>query len=103
MWLRNKGYSGGDRMQQKYDAAVVGSGIGGLGVGALLSHRGYKTLVVEKLNRIGGKCSTEEYEGFKLSTGAMVWHYRGTEMEEVFNEVGIKPELIDIPRLFYRR
>jgi len=89
-------------VQQEYDVVVIGSGIGGLGVGALLSHRGYKTLVVEKLERIGGRCSTEEYEGFKLSTGAMTWNYEGTEMEEVFKEVGVEVELIDIPRLLYR-
>ena len=45
---------------QEYDVVVVGSGIGGLGAGALLAHRGYKTLVVEQLSRIGGRCSTEE-------------------------------------------
>jgi len=27
-------------MQQKYDVVVIGSGIGGLGLGALLSHWG---------------------------------------------------------------
>ena len=32
---------------EKYDVVVVGSGIGGLGAAALLSHWGYKTLVVE--------------------------------------------------------
>lgn len=55
--------------QEKYDVVVVGSGIGGLGAGALLAHGGYNTLVVEKMSRIGGRCSTEEYEGFKLPTG----------------------------------
>ncbi|GAI07224.1 unnamed protein product [marine sediment metagenome] len=36
--------------QQKYDVVVIGSGIGGLCAAALLSYRGYKTLVVEKLD-----------------------------------------------------
>jgi len=54
--------------QETYDAVVIGSGIGGLCSDALLAHWGYKTLVVEKLSRIGGRCSTEEYEGLKLRT-----------------------------------
>lgn len=89
-------------MQQQYDVVVVGSGIGGMAAGALLSHWGYKTLVVEKLDYIGGRWSTEEYEGFKIPTGGVMIHYRGTEMAEIFREVGAEFEFIDVPRLFYR-
>jgi phytoene dehydrogenase-like protein len=85
----------------KYDVVVVGSGMGGLCAGALLSHRGYKTLVVEKLSRIGGRCSTEEYEGFQLPTGAMAIH-KGGGMGEVFNEVGTDMDLVMIPPLYWR-
>lgn len=88
--------------QEKYDVVVVGSSIGGLLVGALLAHSGYRTLVVETLSRVGGRCSTEEHEGFKLTTGAGTIHYHGTEIEEIFNEVGADFELIHVPRLFYR-
>jgi phytoene dehydrogenase-like protein len=87
--------------QEKYDVVVVGSGIGGLCAGALLARRGYKTLVVEKRSRIGGRCSTEEYEGFKLPTGAMAMH-KGAGMEETFHEAGAELELVMVPRLFYR-
>jgi len=89
-------------MQQKYDVVVIGSGIGGLGVAALLSHWGYRSLVVEKLGRVGGRCSTEEYEGFKLPTGAVGIYYKGIEVEEIFKEVGAQLHLVDVPRLFYR-
>ena len=89
-------------MQEKYDVVVVGSGLGGLLAGASLAHSGYKTLVVETLSRIGGKCSTEEYEGFKLTTGAPSLHYHGTEIEEVFNEVGAEFEFATPSRLCYR-
>ncbi|MCX5999468.1 MAG: FAD-binding protein, partial [Chloroflexi bacterium] len=34
---------------EKYDVAVVGAGMGGLGAAALLAHHGYRTIVAEKL------------------------------------------------------
>ncbi|MDY7037176.1 MAG: NAD(P)-binding protein, partial [Thermodesulfobacteriota bacterium] len=57
--------------KQHYDAVIIGSGIGGMCAGALLAHGGYKTLVVEKLPLLGGRCSTMEYKGFKIGTGAV--------------------------------
>ncbi|MFC2003621.1 phytoene desaturase family protein [Chloroflexota bacterium] len=87
--------------QRDYDVAVVGSGIGGLSAGALLAHGGYKTLVVESKERVGGRCSTEEYEGFKLPTGGIAIH-RGSEVDEVFKRVGAQLDLVPVPRLFYR-
>lgn len=87
---------------EKYDVVVVGSGIGGLGAGALLSHWGYKTLVVEKLSTIGGRYSSEEYEGFTLPTGGVSILYRGSPLEEVFKEVRAEMEVIEVPRLFFR-
>ena len=86
----------------KYDVVVVGSGMGGLMAGAVLSRWGYKTLAVEKIGRLGGRWSTEEYEGFKLTTGAATIHYKGTEIEELFKEAGADFESVDVPRLFYR-
>ena len=87
---------------EKYDVVVVGAGIGGLGVGALLAHSGYKTLVVEKCDFVGGRFSSYEYEGFILPTGAVTIHYKDTETEQIFKEVGAELELIDAPTLFYR-
>ena len=77
---------------EKYDVVVIGSGVGGMCVASLLSHAGYKTLVVEQLPQIGGRFSTIEYKGFKLGTGGtfmpMVGIYKG-----IFDEVGAEFEL----------
>ena len=43
-------------MENTYDVIVLGSGIGGLGCAALLSHAGLKTVVIEKNNTVGGRC-----------------------------------------------
>ena len=71
----------------QYDVVVAGSGIGGLCSAALLAHHGYKVLLVEKLDRLGGRFSTIEQEGFKLPTGAVAIASRGV-IEETFKEVG---------------
>jgi len=53
----------------EYDVIIVGSGIGGLTCGALLSKRGYKVLVLEQHYQVGGYCSSFERRGFVFNTG----------------------------------
>lgn len=89
-------------MSSNYDALIIGSGIGGIGAALLLQDKGYKTLTVEKENRIGGRYSTYDYEGFKLPAGAVAIHYKGTAMEDFFKVAGEQCDFIDVPRLFYR-
>jgi len=84
-----------------FDVAVIGSGIGGLGAGAILATQGRKVLVVEKLTRLGGRFSTNEVEGFKLPTGAMAVH-RGGPGDEIFKRVGLEVDLVPVPPLYYR-
>jgi len=87
-------------MRKKYDVIVIGSGLGGISAAALLAHAGYKTLVVEKFERLGGRFSTIEYKGFKLPTGAIGIEMGGT-VEQVFKEVGVPFEVTPVPQLFY--
>ncbi|MFC1893085.1 phytoene desaturase family protein [Chloroflexota bacterium] len=84
-----------------YDVVVIGSGIGGLSAGALLAHAGYKTLVLEKDDYVGGRWSTEELEGFKLERGAHVIECGGT-LEQTFIDVGAKWEHTAAPRLWWK-
>jgi phytoene dehydrogenase-like protein len=55
--------------QHKCDIAIIGSGIGGLAAGALLSNAGYRVVVVEKLPFFGGRCATLDFQGYKIDTG----------------------------------
>ncbi|MFI9408636.1 phytoene desaturase family protein [Nocardia gamkensis] len=75
--------------ENNWDALVIGAGAGGLLAGARLSHLGYKTLVVERLNKVGGRASTDEVDGFKVNNGAIVIELGGIT-EETFDEVGAK-------------
>jgi len=79
--------------RENYDIVVIGSGIGGMCAAALLSHEGYRTLVVEKLALPGGRFSTMDHEGFKVTTGAVMFPTNGP-LAEVFHEVGAKYELV---------
>jgi phytoene desaturase len=55
-----------------YDMIIIGSGLGGLAAATLLSQKGFKILIVESKDRIGGRFSTIEHDGFKLPTGAVL-------------------------------
>ncbi|MBN2168221.1 MAG: NAD(P)/FAD-dependent oxidoreductase [Actinobacteria bacterium] len=53
-----------------YDAIVIGAGLGGCAAGATLAGGGKKVLVLERMDTIGGRCSSQEREGFKLDIGS---------------------------------
>ena len=54
-----------------YDVVIIGSGVGGLTCGSLLSKEGLKVLVLEQSHRIGGCCSNYNHEGFQPDVGAI--------------------------------
>jgi phytoene desaturase len=64
-----------------YDALVIGAGIGGLCAAARLVDAGYSTLLVERLERVGGRASTEELDGFLINTGAAAVEFGGATQE----------------------
>ncbi len=80
----------------KYEVVVAGSGVGGLCSAALLARYGYKVLLVEALERLGGRFSTIEQEGFKTPVGAVVLPTREGPLAETFKEVGVPLELREL-------
>jgi phytoene desaturase len=78
------------------DALVIGAGAGGLCAAARLAHAGYTPLVVESRERVGGRASSIERDGFTINTGAIAIEYGGV-LEETFRAVGA-PFEIRIPR-----
>jgi prolycopene isomerase len=56
-------------MKTGFDAIVIGTGLGGSAAGALLQKAGFKTLILEKNERIGGSCSCYTKDGFKVDIG----------------------------------
>ncbi|MBL1074177.1 NAD(P)/FAD-dependent oxidoreductase [Nocardia sp. 2] len=78
--------------ENHWDALVVGAGAGGLCTAARLSHHGYRTLVAERLDRVGGRASTDSIDGFTINKGAVVIELGGVT-EQTFAEVGAKFEV----------
>jgi all-trans-retinol 13,14-reductase len=58
------------------DVIIIGAGPSGLALGALLSRRGQKVLVLEQHDRVGGGLHTFEEKGFQFDTGL---HYVGEQ------------------------
>ena len=54
---------------EKYDAIIIGTGIGGAAIGALLAHAGWKVLIMDKNPIVGGRCTSYEHKGFTLDLG----------------------------------
>ena len=60
-------------MATDYDAIIIGAGHNGLVTAAYLAKAGFKVLVLERRELVGGTCVTEEvWPGYKVSTAAYV-------------------------------
>ncbi|MDY6878108.1 MAG: NAD(P)/FAD-dependent oxidoreductase [Chloroflexota bacterium] len=58
-------------MSNDYDVIVIGAGHNGLTAAGYMAKAGLKTLVLEKRDRVGGACVTEEIvPGFRFNLGA---------------------------------
>ena len=87
---------------EQWDALVIGAGAGGLFTAARLAHQGYRTLVVERLDKVGGRASTDDIDGFKINNGAIVIETGGIT-EQTCREVGATFDIREPhPPLLYR-
>lgn len=71
-----------------FDAVVIGAGAGGMCAAARLVAAGQKVLVVERLNRLGGRASSELIDGHVVNVGAIAIE-RGGIFEETFALLGV--------------
>lgn len=73
----------------RYDAIIVGAGIGGCAAGCVLAGAGKKILVLERTGRTGGRCSSEEKFGFKMDLGSHIMiRCEYGPLEEAMRRVG---------------
>jgi phytoene dehydrogenase-like protein len=78
------------------DFAVVGSGIGGSSIAALLSAKGFDVILFEKEAYLGGCSSSFSHKGHIYNTGAttLAGYETNGIVKDVFDTIGLKPELI---------
>jgi phytoene dehydrogenase-like protein len=89
-------------MSTDYDVLVIGAGAGGLFAAARLAKAGRRVLVVERLDKVGGRASTTEVDGFKVNDGAIVIEVGGIT-EETCREVGAVFDIREpSPPILYR-
>ena len=77
------------------DAVVIGSGLGGLLSGVILSRAGYRVTVLEKAAQPGGCLQTFVREGLRFDTGfhSVTGLEEGGPLERIFRPLG----LMDLP------
>lgn len=66
---------------------IVGAGPGGLAAAMLLAHAGVKVRVLERLPRVGGRCSAIEEQGFRFDLGPTFFLYPQV-LERIFRLIG---------------
>lgn len=88
----------------KFDAVIVGSGIGGMCAAAQLTGAGKKVLIVEKSPYLGGRCSHRVREETKVTTGAlMIPMGPSSAIKQAFDAVGATMDMVDLTgRMRYR-
>jgi len=66
---------------------IVGAGPGGLTAGMLLAHRGFRVTIVEKNDRVGGRNSELNLDGFSFDLGPTFLHQKFC-LDEIYAETG---------------
>jgi phytoene desaturase len=87
--LPNSALNTSNAMDARYDLVVIGAGAGGLCAAARMVAAGKKVLLLESKDRVGGRASSEQIEGFTVNIGAIAIELGGV-FEETF-------ALLDVP------
>jgi phytoene dehydrogenase-like protein len=76
-----------------YDVVVVGAGVGGLTVAALLSARGLNTCLLERQSQVGGCIARVEFSGcdFEPGMGLYTSFGAGGIYEQLFSQLPVAP------------
>jgi len=93
--------SGVEPRDERYDAVVVGSGLGGVSAAALLAKHGYRTLVCEQGEGAGGLAHAFERSGYKFDSAIRVLA-EGEMVEGLLEYLGVLDEckLLHIDHLY---
>lgn len=79
-------------LKDKYDAIVIGSGVGGSGCAALLAAAGYDTILLEKNERLGGACSSYYKNGYTIDVAVHMFA-GGSHFKKILRKTGHPNEI----------
>ncbi len=88
--MTGQSYRSCKRLDEHFDAIVIGSGMGGLSVASLLSKAGKKVLVLEKHYIVGGYTHVFARDGYEWDVGLHYVgqvHIDGTPLQKVFRHI----------------
>jgi hypothetical protein len=77
-------------MSTRNEIHVIGAGLAGLTAAAFVARAGVPVVVHETRNRLGGRATTDDRDGFRFDQGPHAL-YRGGAAERVLAELGIHP------------
>lgn len=77
-------------MEQRHEIHVIGGGLAGLAAAAFAARAGAAVVVHETRNRLGGRATTDERDGFHVDQGPHAL-YRGGAAARALGELGIRP------------
>lgn len=87
-------------VSDQFDAVVIGSGVGGSCVAALLAKAGLRVLLTEKNRYLGGRFSTVDHDGFRCAAGGIAVKCDGP-LEDVCREIGVESGVQPAERTAY--
>ncbi|HEY0980238.1 MAG TPA: phytoene desaturase family protein [Candidatus Paceibacterota bacterium] len=74
-------------MEHKKSALIIGAGLGGLSLAAMLAKRGYAVTVIEKNESIGGRARLWQKDGYTFDMGPS-WYMMPDVFEHYFSMMG---------------
>jgi len=60
-------------MRERWDAVIIGAGLGGLLTAAILARRGKRVVVYERAPLVGGRLRSFDVDGYVIDAGAYLW------------------------------
>ena len=86
-----------------YDVAIIGAGVSGLTTAYDLHRRGYRVIVLERQQQIGGNAISEPINGFLMEHGPTTLNAMVPQAHELAGELGLADQQVDLGRAIAKR